>query len=102
MLWLVALVVLVLFLALMLHGGVRAGRCPSFRFLFYIPVRWPGSASVLVWLSCSTRTVSPWHFVSVAAFHFSELAQTIAPGHLPAIFAVIAFWTGRWADGSWS
>jgi len=31
-------------------------------------------------------------------FHLSTLYQTVAPAHLPAIFVVIAFWTGA---GSW-
>ena len=48
--WLVLLVVLVLFLALMLHGGVRR-MTSSFRFVFYLPGAFVGSASVLVWCS---------------------------------------------------
>jgi multiple sugar transport system permease protein len=96
LIWLVALVVLVLFLALMLHGGAR-GASAVFRFLFYLPGALAGSASVLVWLFMLDPTVSPWHF-ALSLFNFSELAQTIEPQHLPGVFAVIAFWTGA---GGW-
>ena len=96
LIWLVLLVVLVLFLALMLDGGIRR-TAPIFRFLFYIPGALAGSASVLVWLLMLDPTVSPWHFV-MSWFHLSTLPQTVAPAHLPAIFAIIAFWTGA---GSW-
>ena len=95
--WLVALVVLVLFLALMLHGAVVRRTVPFFRFLFYIPGALAGSASVLVWLFMLDPPISPWHFV-LSVFHDSNLGQTIAPGHLPVIFAMIAFWTGA---GGW-
>ena len=94
--WLVALVVLVLFLAMMLHGGVRRP-VPFFRFLFYMPGALAGAASVLVWLFMLDPDVSPWHF-ALSLLNFSSFGQTIAPGHLPAIFAVIAFWTGA---GGW-
>jgi len=94
--WLVALVVLVLFLALMLHGGVRR-TVPYFRFLFYMPGALAGAASVLVWLFMLDPGVSPFNFV-LSSFGFSSLGQTIAPGHLPAVFALIAFWTGA---GGW-
>jgi multiple sugar transport system permease protein len=94
--WLVALVVLVLFLALMLHGGVRR-TVPYFRFLFYMPGALAGAASVLVWLFMLDPGVSPYDSV-LSLLHLSSLGQTIAPGHLPGIFAVIAFWTGA---GGW-
>lgn len=94
--WLVVLVVLVLAMALLLHGGVRRV-VPFFRFLFYLPGALAGSASVLVWAFMLDPDISPWHFV-LSLFHFSSMPQTLAPGHLPAIFAVIAFWTGA---GGW-
>jgi multiple sugar transport system permease protein len=96
LIWLVVLVVLVLTLALLLHGGARRAGA-VFRLLFYIPGALAGSASVLVWLFMLDPTVSPWHFV-LSIFHYSELAQTIEPQHLPIIFAIIAFWTGA---GGW-
>lgn len=95
--WLSALVVLVLFLALMLHAGMRRV-VPAFRFLFYLPGALAGSASVLVWCFMFDPELSPWHFALSSIFHFSAFAQVIAPGHLPLIFAIIAFWTGA---GGW-
>jgi len=73
---------------------------PAFRFLFYLPGALAGSASVVVWAFMLDPQLSPWHFALSSIFHFSVFAQVIAPGHLPVVFAVIAFWTGR-ADGSW-
>jgi multiple sugar transport system permease protein len=94
--WLVVLVLLVLAMALLLHGGVRRV-VPFFRFLFYLPGALAGSASVLVWAFMLDPDISPWHF-ALSLFQFSSMPQTLAPGHLPAIFAVIAFWTGA---GGW-
>jgi multiple sugar transport system permease protein len=94
--WLVLLVVLVLGVTLMLHA--RAGKVSStFRFLFYLPGAFAGVASVLVWLFMLNPTVSPWKF-ALSADGLTNFAQTIAPGHLPFIFAIIAFWTGA---GGW-
>ena len=94
--WLVVLVVLVLFLALMLHGGMRRA-VPSFRFLFYLPGALAGAASVLVWLFMLDPNTSPWHF-ALSWFHFLRSPRRSRRQHLPAIFALIAFWTGA---GGW-
>jgi multiple sugar transport system permease protein len=94
--WLVVLVVLVLFLALMLHGGVKR-TVPWFRVLFYIPGAFAGSASVLVWLFMLDPPISPWHFVE-SIFQLSSLNQVVLPDHLPFVFALVAFWTGA---GGW-
>ncbi len=94
--WLVVLVVLVPFLALMLQGGIRRA-APVLRFLFYLPGAFIGSASVLVWLLVLDPAVSPWHVV-LSWLHFSTLAEVVQPGHLPVVFAAIAFWTGA---GTW-
>lgn len=94
--WLVVLIVLVLGTTLMLHA--RAGKVSStFRFLFYLPGAFAGVASVLVWLFMLDPTVSPWKF-ALSADGLKSFAQTIAPSHLPFIFAIIAFWTGA---GGW-
>ena len=61
---------LVLFLALMLHGGVRR-TVPFFRLLFYLPGALAGSASVLVWLFMLDPQISPWHF-ALSLFHLFE------------------------------
>jgi multiple sugar transport system permease protein len=95
--WLGALVVLVVGLALLLHG--RANRISgAFRFLFYIPGALAGAASVLVWLFMLDPTVSPGSFLLRHVLGATIFAQSIAPGNLPYIFAMIAFWTGA---GGW-
>jgi multiple sugar transport system permease protein len=95
--WLVLLVVLVVGLALLLHG--RANRVSStFRFLFYMPGALAGAAAVLVWLFMLDPTVSPASFLLHHGLGADIFAQSIAPGNLPFIFAMIAFWTGA---GGW-
>jgi multiple sugar transport system permease protein len=95
--WLGALVVFVVALTLLLHG--RANRVSStFRFLFYLPGALAGAASVLVWLFMLDPAVSPGSFLLNHLLGAHLFAQSIAPGHLPIIFAMIAFWTGA---GGW-
>src|SRR4051794_1372052 len=95
--WLSMLIVFVVMLALLLHG--RASRASSaFRFMYYLPGALAGAASVLVWLFMLDPSVSPGSFLVhhvLGAHHFVE---SIAPGKLPFIFAMIAFWTGA---GGW-
>jgi multiple sugar transport system permease protein len=94
--WLTALIVLVVGLALMLHSLARRVSS-AFRFLFYLPGALAGAASVLVWLFMLVPGVSPWDFV-LSALGFTSLNQVLLPAHLPTVFAVIAFWTGA---GGW-
>jgi multiple sugar transport system permease protein len=95
--WLAALVVFVVTLALLLHG--RANRVSStFRFLFYIPGALAGAASVLVWLFMLDPSVSPGSFLLNHVLGSELFVESIAPGNLPFIFALIAFWTGA---GGW-
>jgi multiple sugar transport system permease protein len=95
--WLAALMVFVVSLALLLHG--RASRVSStYRFLFYIPGALAGSAAVLVWLFMLDPSVSPAAFILHHGLGANIFAQSIAPGNLPFIFAMIAFWTGA---GGW-
>ena len=95
--WLGALIVFVVGLALLLHG--RANRVSAtFRFLFYMPGALAGSAAVLVWLFMLDPSVSPGAFLLHHALGADIFAQSIAPGNLPFIFAMIAFWTGA---GGW-
>ena len=95
--WLVALVVFVTGLALVLHQlpARRIGRLV--RFLYYIPGALAGAAGVMVWLFLLDPTVSP-----AAAFlrllGYGTFGLVIEPGHLPILFAMIAFWTGA---GGW-
>jgi multiple sugar transport system permease protein len=95
--WLAALIVLVVALALLLHG--RASRASStFRFLYYIPGALAGAASVLVWLFMLDPSVSPGSFLVRHVLGADLFVKSIAPGNLPFIFAMIAFWTGA---GGW-
>jgi multiple sugar transport system permease protein len=95
--WLGTLIVLVVGLALLLHG--RANRVSTtYRFLFYMPGALAGAASVLVWLFMLDPVVSPGKFLLNHVLGASLFAQSIAPGNLPFIFAMIAFWTGA---GGW-
>ena len=95
--WLGALMVLVVGLALLLHG--RAHRVSSsFRFLFYIPGALAGASSVLVWLFMLDPAVSPGSFLLRHVLGSQLFVESIAPGKLPFVFAMIAFWTGA---GGW-
>jgi len=95
--WLGSLIVLVVGLALLLHG--RANRVSStFRFLFYIPGALAGASAVLVWLFMLDPEVSPGSFLLHHLFGSHLFVESIAPGKLPFVFAMIAFWTGA---GGW-
>ena len=94
--WLVALMVFVVGLALLLHG--RANRVStSFRFLFYIPGALAGAAAVVIWLFMLDPSVSPGSFI-LHGLGSHSFAQSIAAENLPFIFAMMAFWTGA---GGW-
>jgi multiple sugar transport system permease protein len=95
--WLGSLMVLVVALTLLLHS--RASRATSsFRFIYYIPGALAGASSVLVWLFMLDPSVSPWSFFLHHVLGSHLFVQSIAPGKLPIIFALIAFWTGA---GGW-
>ena len=95
--WLAMLVVFVVGLALLLHG--RANRVSAtYRYLFYLPGALAGAASVLVWLFMLDPSVSPGAFLLHHVLGSTLFVESIAPGHLPFIFAMIAFWTGA---GGW-
>ncbi len=94
--WLVSLMVLVVGLALMLHGRMRRASV-TLRFLYYVPGALAGAASVLLWLILLDPAASPVGWL-LRALGWDTLAQVISPGHLPVLFTVIAFWTGA---GGW-
>jgi multiple sugar transport system permease protein len=94
--WLVTLMVLVVSLALMLHGRMRRTSA-TLRFVFYLPGALAGVASVVLWLILLDPTNSPVGFL-LRAFGWDSLATVILPSHLPVIFTIIAFWTGA---GGW-
>ncbi|MEQ0564498.1 sugar ABC transporter permease [Amycolatopsis sp. NEAU-NG30] len=96
-LWLAALVVFVVALALLLHRlGTRAtGR--TLRLLYYLPGALAGAASVLVWLFMLDPAVSPAGFL-LRGLGFGTFGEVVALDHLPVLFTLIAFWTGA---GGW-
>ncbi|WP_030181662.1 carbohydrate ABC transporter permease [Streptomyces sp. NRRL S-813] len=95
--WLLGLVVFVVGLALLVHAiGVR-WVSTTLRFVYYLPGALAGASSVLLWLFVLDPTASPVSGL-LKAMGFDSFVQVIQPGHLPAIFAIIAFWTGA---GGW-
>lgn len=95
--WLVVLVVLTVLTAVVLRGRVRPGLSALLRFLYYIPGALAGVASVLVWLFMLDPDVSPVSWL-LKSFGLDSFAAVLAPGNLPVIFVLIAFWTGA---GGW-
>ena len=94
--WLGSQTILVVALVLMLHTLTsRVGAI--YRFLFYIPGALAGAASVIVWLFLLDPSASPFAFV-LRWLGYAQFNSTIAPGNLPVIFALMAFWTGA---GGW-
>jgi len=95
--WLVLVVVLTVLVAVLLRGGLRPGLSAVLKFAYYLPGALAGVAGVLVWLFMLNPTVSPVGAL-LRRFGFDTFAQVIAPADLPAIFVLIAFWTGA---GGW-
>ena len=94
--WLTALIVMVIGLSLFMHTLARRVSA-AFRFMFYVPAAFAGSASVLLWLFMFQPGLSPWDFV-LHALGYKTLGDSLISGNLPIIYALIAFWTGA---GSW-
>lgn len=94
--WLTALIVIVIGLCLMIHTLSRR-TAATFRFVFYLPAAFAGSASVLLWLFMLQPGLSPWDFV-LQALGYKTLGDSLIAGHLPIVYALIAFWTGA---GGW-
>jgi multiple sugar transport system permease protein len=95
--WLVALVVLVAFLAIVVHAIRVRWLSRTLRLIFYLPGALAGASSVLLWLFVLDPTASPVGAL-LRLMGFSSFVKVIVPGHLPVIFAIIAFWTGA---GGW-
>jgi multiple sugar transport system permease protein len=96
-LWLVLLIVLTVASAIILRSRMRPGLSAALRFLYYIPGALAGVASVLVWLFMLDPDISPASAL-LKAMGFGSFGSVIAPGNLPVIFFLIAFWTGA---GGW-
>ncbi|MFE2183861.1 carbohydrate ABC transporter permease [Streptomyces sp. NPDC059455] len=95
--WLASLVVFVVGLALLLQRMALRGVSRALRFLYYVPGALAGAAGVLVWLFVLDPTVSPVGFL-LEALGYHSFGEVIAPGQLPILFTLIAFWTGA---GGW-
>jgi multiple sugar transport system permease protein len=95
--WLAALVVLVTLLAIAVHAIRLRWLGSTLRLVFYLPGALAGASSVLLWLFLLDPTASPVGGL-LRALGLSSFVQVIVPGHLPPIFAIIAFWTGA---GGW-
>ncbi len=94
--WLTSLVVIVVGASLAVHTlSARVGA--TFRFLFYLPAAFAGSAGVLLWLFMLQPGLSPWGAV-LSALGYRTLGAALVPNNLPIVFALIAFWTGA---GAW-
>jgi multiple sugar transport system permease protein len=95
--WLLLVVVLTVVVAVILRSRVGSGVSAVLRFLFYIPGALAGVASVLVWLFMLDPAVSPAARL-LRALGMQNFDQVLAPGNLPVILVLIAFWTGA---GGW-
>jgi multiple sugar transport system permease protein len=97
LIWLIALVILVTFLAIVVHSIRVRWLSRTLRMVFYLPGALAGASSVLLWLFVLDPTASPVGGL-LHLFGFSSFVQVIVPANLPPIFAIIAFWTGA---GGW-
>jgi multiple sugar transport system permease protein len=95
--WLLSLTVFVVLLALIVHRVAHRATKAVLRFCYYIPGALAGASSVLLWLFVLDPTTSPVGFLLRWTGN-DHLTSVIAPGHLPVVFAIIAFWTGA---GGW-
>ena len=95
--WVIALVVLVVVLAIMVHSVGMRWLKGSLRFAYYLPGAVAGASAVLLWLFVLDPTAGPAGPV-LHALGYHTFSQTIHPSHLPYIFAIISFWTGA---GGW-
>ena len=93
--WLTALVVIVIGMSLVIHT-LSPRVSATFRFLFYLPAAFAGSAGVLIWLFMLQPGLSPWNVV-LRALGYRTLGASLLPSNLPIVFALIAFWTGAGA-----
>lgn len=95
--WLVALVIFVVMLALLVHSiGIR-WLSGSMRFVYYIPGALAGASSVMLWLFVLDPTVSPVAWL-LQLLGINTFVGAMESSRLPFVLAVIAFWTGA---GGW-
>ena len=97
LIWLVTLTVFVVLLALVIHRVVSRRSRTALRFAYFVPGALAGASSVMLWLFLLDPSVSPVSSL-LHQFGYDKFTDVIAPGHLPSIFALVAFWTGA---GGW-
>ena len=95
--WLVALIVLVTFLAVVVHAVSVRWLSSTLRLVFYLPGALADASSVLLWLFVLDPAAGPAAGL-LHLFGFDSFVEVIVPANLPPIFAIIAFWTGA---GGW-
>ncbi|VXB35128.1 carbohydrate ABC transporter permease [Aeromicrobium sp. 9AM] len=95
--WLGALLVLVVFLAIVVHAIRSRWLSGTARLFFYLPGALAGASSVMLWLFVLDPVASPAGPL-LRALGWDTFTNVIQPSHLPLIFAIIAFWTGA---GGW-
>lgn len=95
--WLIALVVFVVLLALVVHSIGTRWLSTSVRFVYYIPGALAGASSVMLWLFVLDPTVSPIASI-LEGFGIKSLVGAVQVDRLPVVLAIIAFWTGA---GGW-
>jgi multiple sugar transport system permease protein len=95
--WVVSLILLVVLLALIVHGVRARWLSTTVRFVYYIPGALAGASSVMLWLFVLDPTVSPVAFL-LHALGNETLVDTVQVDQLPVVLAIIAFWTGA---GGW-
>lgn len=95
--WLIALTLFVVLLALLVHAIRIRWTSSAVRFLYYIPGALAGASSVMLWLFLLDPSVSPVSWV-LQLFGFETFVQTVSLDNLPVIFTLIAFWAGA---GGW-
>lgn len=95
--WLIALVVFVVLLALLVHSMGMRWLSGSLRFIYYIPGALAGASSVMLWLFVLDPTVSPVAFL-LNWMGITSLVGAVQADRLPLVLAAIAFWTGA---GGW-
>ncbi|HEU5223306.1 MAG TPA: sugar ABC transporter permease [Candidatus Lumbricidophila sp.] len=97
LIWLVAIVVLCVTLAVILRNHVRGRMSVFWRFVFYLPGALAGVASTVVWMFMLSPKVSPVAPL-LHAFGWTDFGKLVQPQNLPGIFAIMAFWVGA---GGW-
>lgn len=94
--WIPIMVVGTLVLALLLHEKISRFSS-AMRLIYFLPGAVTGSAAVLLWYFMLSPQLSPYQ-APLEAMEITSNNEMFTTGHLPQIFALVAFMTGV---GSW-